>query len=327
MLGLFRTNQFLANILLIFYVALLRGGLFITTTPTLPTPQGIWSFELYRSLANDLWLLPHIAAGLIFFQAVGLNFIATRFRFSEEITLFTGVLYILLVSSVLELGMPTPTLIANTFLIIILFSLFETYRKSTSAAAIFNIGLWVAIGSFFHFAFAIFLFFGIIGLNVLRAYNFKEILMLLIGAFTAYFLVGSVYFLYDSFDVFWNEQITKNLVFFNIVSPNTWITYAERIFFGLLILIVIVSQGVYSFKKNIQIQKYQTVLYWAMLISGLTILYQSNVGMEQLAFVMPTLSFFLMYNFTKFEKAQAEALHIIWLLIIFALQFHQTLGF
>jgi hypothetical protein len=327
LLNLFRTNQFLANILLVFYIALLRGGLFMNVTPTMPIAQGVWSHEFYSMLATSLWLLPHLAAALIFIHAVGLNYIATRYRISEEITLWSGAFYVLLTSSVLELAMPTPTLLAVGFLIIILFSLFETYRKSASAAAIFNIGLWLAVGSFFHFAFGTFVFLAIIGLNVLRAYNFREILMLACGVFTAYFIVGSYYFYYDAFDVFWNEQFTKNMAFLHIISPNTWVTYIERVFFGLLLIIGIFSQGVYSFKKSIQIQKFQTVLYWSLLFSGVSVCFQSNVGMEQVVFLMPTLAFFMMYSFLKLEKGLAEAVHILWIFLIIALQFHKNLGF
>lgn len=327
MLNLFRTNQFLANILLVFYIALLRGGIFINVTPTLPIAQGVWSHELYTILANTLWLLPHLAAALVFVHAVGLNYIATRYRISEEITLWSGVFYILLTSSILELAMPTPTLLAVGFLIIILYCLFETYRKSAAAAAIFNIGLWIAVGSFFHFAFGVFIFLAVISLNVLRAYNFREILMLCIGVFTAYFMVGSYYFYYDAFDIFWNEQFTKNMAFLHITSPNNWLTFGQRIFFGLLLLISLFSQGVYSFKKSIQIQKFQTVLYWTLIFSGISVCFQSNVGMEQLVFLMPTLAFFMMYSFLKLEKGLAEAVHILWIFFIIALQFHKNLGF
>jgi hypothetical protein len=268
-----------------------------------------------------------LAAGLVFVQAVSLNFIATRFRLSEEITLFSGIFYILLTSSILELAMPTPTLFAASFLIIILYSLFETYRKAESSVSIFNIGLWVAVGSFFHFSFGLFILLGVIGINVLRAYNFREILMLLIGVSTAYFLVGSCYFFYDAFDIFWNEQFTKNIAFFNLVAPNIWTTYMERIFIALLLIIALLSQGIYSFKKNIQVQKFQTVLYWAMLLAGLTILFQANLSLAQLIFLMPSLAFFMMYNFLRFEKSNAETFHAIWILLIIILQLHQKIGF
>ena len=327
MLNLFRTNQFLANILLVFYIALLRGGFFININPRLPAAQGAWSYDLYAILANYLWLLPHLAAALVFIHAVGLNYIATKYRISEEITLWAGVFYILLTSSILELAMPTPTLLAVGFLIIILYCFFETYRKSASAAAIFNIGLWIAVGSFFHFAFGIFIFLAIISLNVLRAYNFREILMLACGIFTAYFIVGAYYFYFDAFDIFWQEQFTKNIAFFNIISPNNWLVFAQRVFFGFLILLSLFSQGIYSFKKSIQIQKFQTVLFWTMVFAGISTLFQTNVGMEQLVFVAPSLAFFMMYTFLKFERGTAEAFHIFWIFLIIALQFHENLGF
>lgn len=271
--------------------------------------------------------MPIIAAVLIFAQAVGINFIATKFRLSEEITLFSGIFYILLTASIVELAMPTPTLLANTFLIVILYSLFDSYRKSASAIAIFNIGLWIGIGSLFHFGFIAFLLLGIIGLNVLRAFNFREILMLVVGALTAYWIVGAFYFIFDAFNIFWEQQILRNIGFLHFKGENNWLTYTERLFFAILAIVVIISQGVYSFKKNIQIQKFQTVLYWALLVSSITLLFQNNIGIDQLALTMPTLAFFMMYSFTSWSRPTAEALHLIWIFGVIVIAFHQFFGF
>lgn len=327
MLSLFRTNQALANILLLLYIALLRGGLFYTTQPVLPEANGIWSYEFYRWIGNDLLLLPWLASAMILCQAIFINYIAARFRLSEEITLFSGTFYILLCSGMIELTNLPSALLANTFLIIVIYLLFETYRQNNSAASIFNIGLWVGIGSFFHFSFFLFILLGIIGMNILRAWNTKEILMLLIGLLTTYFLCGSFYFLYDAYPLFIEHQFSKNITFLNFGMQNTLASYIERGFVLFLIVISILSQGIYAYKRNIQVQKFQSILYWTMFIAAVTVFFQSKAGVEQFVFVIPTLSFFMMYNFTRLESATAEALHLIWIIMVISLQFHQYLGF
>lgn len=327
MLSLFRTNHFFANILLIFYIVLMRGSFFITTEPSLPIAQGIWSFEIFQKLQYQLSWMPYLAALLVFIHAIGINFLVTRFRMADEVTLFAGAIYILLTSSILELSNPTSTLMACTFLLVILYELFSLYRQQVSAKTIYNIGLWIGIGSLFQVGFIIFLLLGIIGLNMLRNNSLKETLMILFGTLTVYFIVGSFYFLTDAFDIFWQHQFEKNWAYFNIIAQNTLLTYIERIFFIALLVFTIFSQSFFSFKQSIQTQKYQTILFWTMLLSGLMIIFQANVGMDQLSFLCIPLAIFLMYYFIRLEKSTAEAIHLILFFSIIAFQFHKTLGF
>lgn len=327
MLSLFRTNQFFANILLVFYIMLLRGSFFITAEPSLPIAQGIWSYEIFQRLQNHIEMLPYITTALILFQAIGINFIVTKFRMADEVTLFAGAIYILLTSSILELCTPTATLFACFFFLIVLHELFSCYRQNISAKVIFNIGLWIGVGSLFHGGFIVFLLLSIIGFYILRGNSFKEALMIFSGAFTVYFLVGSFYFLWNAYDIFWQQQITNNLAYFNINIQNTWTTYIERIYFALLVIIVIFSQSIFSFKQSMQTQKYQTILYWTILFSGLTVVFQANIGMDQLSILCVPLSIFFMYHFIRLDKTTAEAIHLIWIFLIIGFQFHKILGF
>lgn len=299
----------------------------MTTEPSLPIAQGVWSFEIFQKLQYHLHWLPYLAALLILFHAIGINFIVTKFRMADEVTLFAGALYVLFTSSILELSNPTSTLLASTFLLVIIHELFTTYRQNVSAKTIFNIGLWIGIGSFFHVGFVVFLFLGIIGLYTLRSNSIKETLMVVLGTFTAYFIVGAFYFLNDAFDIFWQHQVQNNWAYFNIIAQNSWTTYIERIYFILLLVIAIFSQSFFSFKQSIQTQKYQTILYWAMLLSGLTIIFQANISLDQLSFLCAPLAIFFMYHFIRLDKTTAELIHLIWIFLIIAFQFHKTLGF
>jgi hypothetical protein len=326
-LSIFRTNQVLANIFLIVYLLVVRGGIFINPTSALPVAQGIWSYEVLNFITLQPGTAHYITLALIFFQAVGVNLIASRFRISEEITLFAGLFYILLTSMIVETNQPSAALFATTFLILILFILFDTYRNSVSASSIFNLGLWIGVGSLFQFVFGIYLFLAVIGMAVLRSYALKEMLMLLIGLFTVYFVVGFAYFYFDAFDIFWNQQFKANIAYFHIVSPNTWVTYIEQILFAALIGFGILSQGFFASKRSIQVQKYQTILCWSLIVAGISIFFQANIGMEQLLYVLPALSFFMMYWFLRMSRSNAEAFHLLWFFLAIAIQFHEKLGF
>lgn len=329
MLSLFRTNQFFANILLIAYVILLRGAMLLDNTYSSikPSVQGIWSYELFERMQMAQWQMPIWAAILIFIQAVGVNFIATRFRLSEEITLFAGIFYILLTSIVVESATLSAALFANTFLIIIIHELLLVYRKSDAASSLFNIGLFIGIGSFFQASFVIFLIFGLVAISVLRSFNVKEFLQMFLGSVCIYFLVGTFYFYYDAYDTFWNIQIKNSLNWLDFRGNHTWVAYIERILFISFLVMAIVSQGFYSSKKSIPVQKYQTIIYWVLIFVGLTVFFQSQLGMEQLLLLIPTLSFFVMYHFLSLDRNMAEVLHVVLIFLAIALQLHKIIGF
>ena len=126
-----------------------------------------------------------------------------------------------------------------------------------------------------------------------------------------------------------NENLgkSKNIRFLNFIGENNWISYGIRIVYGLLIGLSIVSQGFYSSKKSIQVQKFQTVLYWSLIIAAAPLLFQSNVSTQNLVLLAPTLAIFVTYHFLQFDKQMAEAVHLLSLAIVLALQYHSLLGF
>jgi hypothetical protein len=290
-------------------------------------PQGILSHEIVERLGTQHWLEPIIALFLVFAQGVTINFLVFKYRITGEQSLFPGLFYILLASTLSSFLGLTSTLLATTFIILSFFELFESYRKPFAATNIFNIGMLLAIASFFQFSLAIFLLWGIICINSLRSGSIKEAFMLVIGFVVPYFLLGTVYFLTDSFSVFWNEHFGKNIAFFSFVGENSWFTVASYWFFLLLIALVILAQGFYSSKRSMQAQKYQTILYWVLIFAGLSVFFQSKTGLDSLLLLAPSIAIFLTYNFLSFKTQISEAIHLLWLLAVLVIQYHSFLGF
>ena len=322
MLGLFRTNQLGANLLLIVYIAIARLSGFLFPSEWTPSQSGLLSQHVYQGVGTTGWLPSLIALLLVLTQAFSINILAARFRISKEVTLIPGVFYILLMSTSADSLNLTPVLLGNTFLIFALMSLFQTYKKSSVAGNIFNAGFWIGIASLFYFSNIVFVLLAILGLSTLRALRINEIFMIIIGAIIPYFLAGTFAFLVDALPQFYHLQIEDNLGFLNFDWASNWQNYTILAIFGLLSMVAIFSINIYSQKQSIQSQKYIQVLYSFMFISILTIFVQQGIRPSHLMLLAIPLSLLLPINFLSMKnKNLASTLHLIWLILVLAIQY------
>ncbi len=323
MLALFRTNQFIANSLLILYALLLRFGVFFQPGSWTPPQHGILSEWMYSWLGTGSNMASSFAIFLIIFQALLINIMMSEHRIAKEVTLLPGMFFILFASCLPEFLYLSPLLMANTFFILAFMEIFKTYKKTSSAGKIYNAGLWIGIASLFYFSYALFFVFGFIALGILRAFNIKEGLMLLFGFLSSYFILGTYAFWQNQWSLFWESQFLNNFSFldFNRGSTPSWEWYLAFGFFFLMILITILSYNQYVLKKNIQKQKYINILYWGLVISALNVLFQMDIGIEHIMIIVPPLSILLSFNFLNLSRPAAESIHLLLLFGILALHF------
>ena len=325
MLSIFRTNQLLNSILLIFYIFILWGSLFMVSHSWLTESSGTFSQNVFYWLGENEWVKNGVAIFLLLFNAILLNYIIAEHRIQQETSLFPGLFYILVSSAIPDFLHLSPILMANTFLLFALLNLFKIYKNNNCADLIFNIGLWVSVASLFYFSFAAFLLWGLICLNVLRAFKMKEWLMLISGFLVPYILVMTYQYWFDQLDEFWTRQVIDNIAFLDFNGKNDLTTYVKSGCFLALILFTLGSAGIYNFKKNIQIQKKITVLYWALLFTAITIVFQANVTIGHFQIIAIPVATFLAMTFSGMSNRWAESLHFLLLVMIIALQFKSVL--
>ena len=311
MLQLFRTNLFLASILLIFYIIILRLFLFITPLSWEPSNQGILAEWIYNLFGKTGTLLSIVSMILILIHAILLNFLVSKYRMAKQITLFAGVFYILFVSFLPEFGTLSPALMANTFFIIALGELFDTYKKYSSAAKIFNVGFSLSVASLFYFPFIYYFFFGFISLGILRSFRIKERLILFIGFIVPYFLLSVYYFWFDRLGTFWQVQFLNNATFFNFDWSLASETIAKISLFLVATLVSAISYRLYHFKKDIQIQKNLDILFLSLFFGGITLFFETDVSVEHLILLTPSLAIFISFNFLELPRSWAETFHLL----------------
>ncbi len=321
MLTLFRTNQLLFGVFLIFYAVALHLCVFFIPDEWTPTGAGFFSKHFYQWIGFRGVLPDIIAILLLFVHAVAINALAARHRLSDMVTLFPGLFYILIASALPDFLHLSPLHLANTFYLIVIFELMATYKQPSCADRIFNIGFWLAIGSLFYFSYLILIIFGLIGMNTLRAFKLKEWLMMLSGAAVPYLLIGTYSFWIDGLDTFVQQQFADNFGFWDFIPLQGVEGYFKLAFVGFLLLIVLLSYSLYVSKKNIQVQKKIGILYYGLLFAIGTVLFQSGVQLDNLLVLAIPMGILLAINFLSITSRWAEALHLILLFILLFFQY------
>jgi len=323
-LSFFRTNQLAAGALLIFYAAILHlSSLLSPEESAMPVSDhaGIFGYWLYSLTGTHGWLPSLLTLGLLSFQALLINVFISNHRLASEISLFPGLFYILIASSLPAFLCLSPVHLANTFLILALIALMDTYKQSSCAALIFNTGMWVGIASLFYPPFLLFFFAGVAGLNVLRAYKIQERLMLLAGLATPFWLAALYCFWNDELSLFLDLQLYKPFELWSFAKTEPWVLIVELIFWLVLILTALGSFGAYNFKMQLQVQKKISILYWVLLFAGLSTCIQKEAPVEHLLVTAVPLGIMISFNFILVSKRWSEMLHLLLLVLILCWQY------
>ncbi len=325
MLSFFRTNQLFLNVLLLFYLAVMRASTFIHPSNTVPLEHGIltnWVYVTFPPLSISANILAFV---LIFFQATIINLTVARFRVATEISLLPGVFYCLFTSLMPDFLPLSSILLGNTFLILALYNFFDTFKNSHVAGRIFDAGLWLGVASLFHFPYIFLIFWGIIGLGILRGMRFKEFSMFLIGLIVPIFLTGVFCFWTDNLFAL-KEHFSKNMGFISVIRHNNSDVYIKIGLTGLLLLLTLVASSQFFSRRDMAAQKYISILYWLMLLCGLTTFIQPGVDLNQLLIISVPISILLSMTFQRIAPAMAEALHLLLIMVALVLQFLYLLG-
>lgn len=289
--------------------------------------MGVLSKYVYEWVEPTGFVAGIIAILLLCFQAAILNFVVMEYRMANDITLFPGLFYILFCSLIPEFLYLSPVLLGNTFAIIALYQLMETYKKYSCADNIYNIGFWTGVASMFYFSNIIYLIIAWIGLNILRAFKLNERIILLTGFFSPYLLAFAYYYWNNQGAYFLESQILRNISFWDFAQTEHLVVYLSLGIFALLLLLVIFNARSYDMKKNIRVHKNHNILYVSIFALALTLLFQAQVGVEHLLLLCIAFGIFLSYNFSDMSSRVAESIHLILFTLVLFWQYFPLVSF
>lgn len=327
MLKLFKSTHPVVFGFLLFYAVILKATYFINPLPFNFSTHAPFSNLFYRIIFSIFGNNPYwenvLTIILVFIQAVLLNQLSNHYKFNLKTSFLIALSYILVTSLFWEFALLSPPLIANTFLIFIVKILFSTYKKEKIPKELFDLGFMLGISTLFYFPMFFFLLLIFIALLILRPFNLKEWMTVIIGIVVPYFLLGTYYFWKDELKFFIQNQFVKPFEFYNYNLDFNITLMVEVSLILLVSLWGFYLIQTYFNKSVVQWRKSMSVFFWFVLIGFFSFFLNPNLSLAHFILLSIPVSVFISFLFSEIRKNWlSEAIHLILLLTILFFQYN-----
>ncbi len=325
MLALFRNNQAATALVLAVFAILVRlPGLlgFVAPAPDIVGGTGP-TYQLLFGWAAESPRLSAIAATvLVYVQALLMNWLANQSRVNPERNWLVSLLYVLLASSIADFQYLSAPLVAATFLPVAYRLLFRIYKSNDIALLVFDIGLLISAAALFYLPTFWLLPVALLSILHLRSLKINEMAALAAGAFTPGFLGWAVAFLNDQGGAFRHAHFSGLFEFWNFEFTQSIVGWAKIGLMAAMFLVVLFGYGTYYYKRLIQIQKYNNLLYW-LIFAVCAIAFLSNeLRAEHFLLALTGMGVFWALSFQSMKnKGVAEVLFLALLGAVFTVMF------
>lgn len=321
MLEIFRRNRFFNSLLLLPYTILVRVWLIFDGQPPAFNIKGILTDWFFNSLNPDGGLALLFSILIVYLQALMLNRLIIRNRITQELTLFPGLFYILLVSFFPEYNGLSAPLLANTFVILALDRLLSTHKTTGNVSRIFTAGFWFSVAFLFYFGYIVLFICGILGLSMLRTVKPRELLQFFFGFLAPMLIVVMLDYLMHSNVTDIKLHFVEQIGFLDIDIPLGWPLYLQMALFGGLVILVLFNYNSLTLKKNIHVQKKINLMYMWLFILFATLVVQSRIFYEEWTILsLPLACFVAMFFVRSRQWLILEIMHFGILLTVLTLQ-------
>ena len=322
-LQLFRNNQIFTALLVLIYFLFFGANIWfyandLTIFQNIPsTLSGALSGWLEHPFFNKIGF-----SLIVLIQALILNFILNEFKLTKKFSFVPAVCFILFHFTYQDIDSLSPLVIANTFLIWSLYSLFKSYEKRVSLGTVFNIGFGIALACLFYHSYFVFFIWALLSLLIIRSFDLQEFILLILGYITPFFFMGTYHFVNDNLSNWWSNEIA-------IHYQTLAVFYPMNMQFYLLIALLIVPfilaasniQGIY-FKTTAREKKYIHVLFLMPVIGLLSILFQNNLySVHYVLFAIPMSCLFSIALLSYKSLIAAEIIHLVVFMLILGIQY------
>ena len=156
-----------------------------------------------KSIVNTI-----VAFLLIMTQAMLVNYIFTYYELTKKNSYFPAFIFMLLFSCDYRIMTLSSILFANSFMILAILSFLQCYNKNEGLDQVFLTALLVALSSLFFAPYVLFMLWIWIGLFNFKIYNWRPLMVSLLGLIAPYVVLMVIYYL--------NNQIHMIINFFSI---------------------------------------------------------------------------------------------------------------
>lgn len=204
MVTLFRNKSFSSIFFLIILALLVHVHFFYGHINVVAAKDGFLSYVL----ANYVQTLPGVFVSLIYFlflmlQSIRLNLFLNESKLFQQNGYTVAMTYILLSGFLVEWNHLTAAFLSNSLIILIIILIGKLYNNAAAKTLIFNIGLISGITVLAYHPTLVMLLVLLFALLVLRPFRMAEILILLIGVITPFYLLAAIFYLNNHLDLYY----------------------------------------------------------------------------------------------------------------------------
>ncbi len=332
MIQLFKTNSPSLYSYLLLYLLVLTAVHFVHPMPyhgdiEAPLSQLIFDF-LHLIPLSPSYTETIISIILLFMNALLINELIFRYKIFNLTCQLPGLIYILIACSFESWSHLSPAMMTNTLFILLLNRILGLGREQIALVSVFDIGLYVGIGSLLYFPFIVHLITLYIGVTLLRPFVLREWLAGLAGVLTPYFLAGTYYYWQGSFIQFFNGHLIepiRNGLPTPVFTPYFTI-WAGGSLLVMIFLIALVNLQRLFLKSTIQLRKSYTLILWALLFTSASLLLNETLRFAHFSSIAVPLAFIATHFFMTIEqKKTVETVHTVLFVTFIILQYMQFL--
>ncbi|QZT36241.1 DUF6427 family protein [Halosquirtibacter xylanolyticus] len=204
---------------------------------------------------------------LTFINALLVYVLNSEFLFMKTRTYLPSFLYIIFTSSVREYDTLLPSQFAATLFILGMYYIFKTYQSSRAIGDILIASIILSLASLFYLPSILFL--PIIWISVLilrQKFNWRHLVIPIIGVIIPWYICGSIYYLNDHF------YSLINILQLNTFSKNLFLSHDAVIYQQGIVVAFFVVWGILSVVKRYGLKKeasrkYLNIMIWTVLCS------------------------------------------------------------
>jgi len=273
-------------------------------------------------LQGYAWLSPLLAAIITFIQALLINNIVNENKVLAKKNYLAGLLFIIVSSFFKESLLLSPALLSLTFVILSTQRMFSLIKKEKAFGDVFDVGFLVAIAALFYFPATLFFLFAYIGLGTMRAFAYRDWIIILLGFISPYIMVFTWYFWFDKAQLLLPELAglhghtwLNGLKF----KPEDWMLSGSLLLLTAMAL-AILPTALYS--SLIQVRKFSTTLIALLFLIVIAFSLQQTVHLSHWVLLsLPLGIIFSMVIMQIKNKWVSEVMHLILILLVLAGQY------
>ena len=323
LISIFKENLFFNSLLLLPYAALIRlYSLIYPSKLTVIQDGGLLYKYLIKILPESPVFYSILSIIILFIEAVLINRLVFKNRFTRDASLLPGMFFILLSSLSPEMQRFSPFFIGVFFVILSFNELFKTYKKYYSERLLYNAGLYLSIAVLFYFDFFLLFIVLILGFISIRAFKIREFFQLFTGVLTVVYFYAVALFLSDK------KIVIPEIKFYSISQYYTQdialiIVYSTFIF---LVLFSMFTYRKFIIKKSIQSQKKINILFWLLLFTIIIfIVFNPQFLLNYMIVIAFPLSIFTAMIYQRIKNnliAEIVNLIVIFAMFVYHFQFY-----